>query len=34
MQVEEECKKIGLRREDALCCLRWIDGIVINTNLR
>ena len=27
MQAEEECVKVGLRREDALCRSRWSVGV-------
>ena len=26
-QVEEESVKVGLRREDALCCSKWSVGV-------
>ena len=26
-QVEEETVKVGLRREDALCCQKWSVGV-------
>ena len=26
-QIEEESVKVGLRREDALCCSKWTVGV-------